>query len=105
MRVLVIDDQPPVRAAVCEVLRELGVSDVTVASSARSALTLVTASTGHFDLPERGDFAKCWPVLHRYLGDTRPAATMIVAGLSDPHRKIEIEVTARRQKRQRAADA
>ena len=50
-------------------------------------------------LPERDDFPECWPVLRRYLGDIRPAATMIVAGLSDPRMKIEIEVTARRQKR------
>ena len=56
-------------------------------------------------LPERDDFSKCWPVLQRYLGDVRPAATMIVAGLSDPRMKIEIEVTARRQKRRTAADA
>lgn len=56
-------------------------------------------------LPERDDFPKCWPVLQRYLGDVRPAATMIVAGLSDPRMKIEIEVTARRQKRQKAAGA
>ncbi|HEY5491258.1 MAG TPA: RidA family protein [Gemmatimonadaceae bacterium] len=55
-------------------------------------------------LPERDDFLKCWPVLQRYLGDIRPAATMIVAGLSDPRMKIEIEVTARRQKRRKAAD-
>lgn len=54
-------------------------------------------------LPERDDFPKCWPVLQRYLGDVRPAATMIVAGLSDPRMKIEIEVTARRQKRQKVA--
>jgi len=55
-------------------------------------------------LPERDDFLKCWPVLQRYLGDIRPAATMIVAGLSDPRMKIEIEVTTRRQKRRKAAD-
>ena len=55
-------------------------------------------------LPERDDFPKCWPVLQRYLGDIRPAATMIVAGLSDPRMKIEIEVTTRRQKRRKAAD-
>jgi enamine deaminase RidA (YjgF/YER057c/UK114 family) len=56
-------------------------------------------------LPERDDFPKCWPVLQRYLGDVRPAATMIVAGLSDPRMKIEIEVTARRQKRLKVGDA
>ena len=47
-------------------------------------------------LPVREDFEPCWPVLRAFLGDVRPAATMIVAGLSDPRMKIEIEVTARR---------
>src|SRR6266851_4787037 len=47
-------------------------------------------------LPRREDFEPCWPVLKEYLGDVRPAATMIQAGLSDPRMKIEIEVTARR---------
>lgn len=46
-------------------------------------------------LPNRDDFEPCWPTLRRYLGDVRPAATMIVAGLSDPRMRIEIEVTAR----------
>ena len=47
-------------------------------------------------LPRREDFVPCWPVLKEYLGNVRPAATMIQAGLSDPRMKIEIEVTARR---------
>jgi enamine deaminase RidA (YjgF/YER057c/UK114 family) len=47
-------------------------------------------------LPNRDDFAPCWPVLRQYLGEVRPAATMIVAGLSDPRMRIEIEVTAHR---------
>ena len=47
-------------------------------------------------LPRVEDFEPCWPVLRRYLGDVRPAATMIAAGLSDPRMKIEIEVTARK---------
>ena len=47
-------------------------------------------------LPERTDFAPCWPLLHAYFGKIRPAATMIVAGLADPRMKIEIEVTARK---------
>ncbi len=46
-------------------------------------------------LPRVEDFEPCWPVLRRYFGDVRPAATMIEAGLSDPRMKIEIEVTAR----------
>ncbi len=48
-------------------------------------------------LPEREDFEPCWPILRRAFGEARPAATMIVAGLSDPRMKIEIEVTARRR--------
>jgi enamine deaminase RidA (YjgF/YER057c/UK114 family) len=46
-------------------------------------------------LPRVEDFEPCWPVLRKYFGDVRPAATMIAAGLSDPRMKIEIEVTAR----------
>src|SRR5262245_22582767 len=32
-------------------------------------------------LPNGGLFQKCWPVLRTYLGEIRPAATMIAAGL------------------------
>ena len=48
----------------------------------------------HYILPDAGDFEPCWPVLRRYFGEIRPAATMFSAGLSDPRMKIEIEVTA-----------
>ena len=34
------------------------------------------------------------PVLGEHLGEIRPAATMVVAGLIKPEMKIEIEVTA-----------
>lgn len=34
------------------------------------------------------------PVLGAYLGDIRPAATMVIAGMIKPEMKIEIEVTA-----------
>ena len=47
-------------------------------------------------LPERADFARCWPILRGAFGAAPPAATMIVAGLIDPAMKIEIEVTAHR---------
>jgi enamine deaminase RidA (YjgF/YER057c/UK114 family) len=47
-------------------------------------------------LPNQADFARCWPVLRKYFGAVRPAATMISAGLADPRMKIEIEVTARK---------
>jgi enamine deaminase RidA (YjgF/YER057c/UK114 family) len=34
------------------------------------------------------------PVLGEHLGDIRPAATMVIAGLIRPEMKVEIEVTA-----------
>ena len=45
-------------------------------------------------VPDGGEFEQCWPVLRKYFGEVRPAATMISAGLADPRLKIEIEVTA-----------
>jgi enamine deaminase RidA (YjgF/YER057c/UK114 family) len=44
---------------------------------------------------ERKYFEPCWPVIQKYLGAVRPAATMIIAGLLDERMKLEIEVTAR----------
>jgi enamine deaminase RidA (YjgF/YER057c/UK114 family) len=46
-------------------------------------------------LPDANDFPRCWPVLRRWFGDVRPAATMMSVGLADPRMLIEIEVTAR----------
>jgi enamine deaminase RidA (YjgF/YER057c/UK114 family) len=40
------------------------------------------------------EFETCWPVLRKYFGEIRPAATMIAADLADSRMKIEIEVTA-----------
>jgi enamine deaminase RidA (YjgF/YER057c/UK114 family) len=48
-------------------------------------------------LPKASEFEQCWPVLRKYFGEIRPAATMISAGLADPRIKIEIQVTARRR--------
>ena len=36
------------------------------------------------------------PALREALGEVRPAATMVVAGLNEPEMKVEIEVTALR---------
>jgi enamine deaminase RidA (YjgF/YER057c/UK114 family) len=49
-------------------------------------------------LPNAAEFRHCWPVLRKYFGKARPAATMISAALLDPKIKIEIEVTARKRK-------
>lgn len=46
-------------------------------------------------LPDAALWPACWPVTRKWLGEVRPAATMIVAGLQDPRMLIEIEVTAR----------
>lgn len=51
----------------------------------------------HYILPNAAEFEKTWPILRKYFGDVRPAATMICAGLADPRMKIEIEVTALKQ--------
>lgn len=48
-------------------------------------------------LPNAADFPRCWPILRRHLGEVRPAAMMISAGLADPRMQIEIEVTALKQ--------
>ena len=49
-------------------------------------------------LPRAEEFPECWPVLKKYFGEIRPAAMMISAGLADPRMRIEIEVTARKQR-------
>ena len=49
-------------------------------------------------LPNGAEFEQCWPVLRKYFGDVRPAAMMISAGLADPRMRIEIEVTALKQR-------
>jgi enamine deaminase RidA (YjgF/YER057c/UK114 family) len=48
----------------------------------------------HYILPVAGEFEKTWPVLRKYFGEVRPAATMFEAKLADPRIRIEIEVTA-----------
>ena len=45
-------------------------------------------------LPDRKDFEKCFPVMRQWLGDVKPAATMMQVGLMEEEMKIEIEVTA-----------
>ena len=47
-------------------------------------------------VPHAGRFPECWPVLRKYFGSVRPAATMISAGLADPRMQIESQVTARK---------
>lgn len=48
----------------------------------------------HYIIPDRADVAAITPVLGARLGNIRPAATMIIAGLMEPEMRIEIEATA-----------
>ncbi len=61
-------------------------------SEANSGLSEVVGI--NYILPNKEDFKACSPVIQKYLADSRPAATMIEAGLLDDQMKVEIEVTA-----------
>jgi enamine deaminase RidA (YjgF/YER057c/UK114 family) len=49
-------------------------------------------------LPNRADFEPCHPIFRKYFGDIRPACTVFHAQLVSDIVKIEIEVTAVKQK-------
>jgi enamine deaminase RidA (YjgF/YER057c/UK114 family) len=66
------------------------------AALAEAGATMRDVVRVRYILPRREDFEPCWPILKRYLAASRPAATMMQAGLSDPRMLFEIEVTARR---------
>ena len=85
---MIIADGIEAQAAQCleNIARALG--------QAGSSLRDVVRVT--YVVPRAEEFSKCWPVLRRYFGEVRPAATMISAGLLDPRMRIEIEVTARK---------
>ncbi len=77
-----------------------------VVAQCRSALEIIgkaldEAGAGFADavrvtyyLPDRAEFAPCWPLLSAAFGDNPPVATMLECGLIDPKYRIEIEVTA-----------
>ena len=67
------------------------------AALAQAGGTLADVVRVLYILPNAADFKPTWPVLKKYLGEVRPAATMIVAGLVDEKMKIEIQVTAKRR--------
>ena len=81
---------PDVREQAEQTMRNIGQALAEASSSFADVVRV------RYILPDAADFEPCWPVLRRYFGEVRPAATMIAAGLSDPRMKIEIEVTARR---------
>jgi len=64
---------------------------------ADAGATLADVVRVTYIIPDGSQFQQCWPVLRKHLGNIRPAATMISAGLADSRMRIEIEVTARRR--------
>lgn len=48
----------------------------------------------NYVVPDAAEFERAWPAMRAALGDVKPAAMMIEAGLADPRMRIEIEVTA-----------
>lgn len=64
------------------------------AALSEAGATLADVVRVRYIVPDAGEFERCWPVLRRWFGEVRPAATMIAAGLADARMKIEIEVTA-----------
>jgi enamine deaminase RidA (YjgF/YER057c/UK114 family) len=63
----------------------------------QAGATLQDVVRVNYILPVASEFPLCWPTMRKHLGDVRPAATMISAGLVDPRMRIEIEVTARKR--------
>ncbi len=64
------------------------------------ALTEANSSIAHivrviYILSDRDNFEVCWPVMNRWLGEVRPAATMFESRLINDDIKIEVQVTAR----------
>jgi len=63
-----------------------------VLEQANSSLDKIVRVT--YILPTASDFNSILPVLKKYLGTVKPAATVFAAALIDEKMKIEIQVTA-----------
>jgi enamine deaminase RidA (YjgF/YER057c/UK114 family) len=66
------------------------------AALAQAGASLADVVRVHYLLTRREDFEPIWPVLQKYLGEVRPACTVMVTGLVDERMLVEIEVTARK---------
>jgi enamine deaminase RidA (YjgF/YER057c/UK114 family) len=76
------------RNALATIERALADAGLSLADVVRARYIITDAAYRH----------DVFPVLGEALGDFRPAATMMVAGLIEPEMKIEIDVTAFRAK-------
>ena len=66
------------------------------AAMEKAGFSLADVVSATYIFPRAEDFEPCWPVFRKYLGETRPAATAIIAALIDPRMKIEIQVTGKK---------
>ncbi|MEM1086246.1 MAG: RidA family protein, partial [Pseudomonadota bacterium] len=60
----------------------------------RAGFDMTDIARVQYTVIDRDFVPKLSPVLEKWLGNIRPAATMVVAGLIEEKMKIEIEVTA-----------
>ena len=67
------------------------------AAMEKGGFSLEDVVSATYIFPQAEDFEPCWPVFRKYLGETRPTATAIIAALIDPRMKIEIQVTAKKR--------
>jgi enamine deaminase RidA (YjgF/YER057c/UK114 family) len=63
---------------------------------AQAGFEMTDIARVQYTVTDRSEVSQVQPVLERYLGDIRPAATMVIAQLIEPEMKVEIEVTAYR---------
>lgn len=61
---------------------------------AEAGFAMADIARVQYTVTDAANVAEIRPVLEQYLGDIRPAATMVIAGLIEREMKIEIEVTA-----------
>ena len=66
------------------------------AALGEAGASLADVVRARYIFADAGDWDAVGGVLGETLGEVRPAATAIIAGLIDPRMKIEIEVTARK---------
>ena len=63
---------------------------------AEAGFVMADIARVQYTVTDRAVIPEIQPVLRQYLGDIRPAATMVIAGLIEPEMRVEVEVTAYR---------
>jgi len=66
------------------------------ASLAEAGASIEDIVRVRYVLRDRADWRDCWPILRKWLGNVRPASSVMQAVLMDDNMRIEIEVTARK---------